>query len=279
MIQDKDTNAVYISKWLKEEHPQFFKRFTALMTEVGIRWDFLKYTNDYWARDYMPLQLSDGTFLKYKYYPDYLLKKQEDKETITNCSRACKCIGIDYKETDIIIDGGNMVDCGEYIVMTNKVFSENKREMYDKELAAELESLFGQKIIFIPWHATEDEPFGHADGFVKYAGEKQILMTNHSDAEPEEAAEIKNILENHGYNVTELKYNVKHPDADYNWGYINFLQVGNIIIMPTFGIDEDCQAKEQIQKAFPTCIIYEIEAREIADKGGAIHCITWNIKK
>ena len=36
MIQDKDTNIVYLSKWLKEESPSFFRRFTKLMNEMDI---------------------------------------------------------------------------------------------------------------------------------------------------------------------------------------------------------------------------------------------------
>lgn len=278
MMRNEDTDIVYLSKWLRDEHPQFFQRLTTLMNGIGIRWDVLKYTNDYWVRDFMPLQLNDGTFLKYRYYPNYLLRKQEDKETITNCSRTCACLGISYKETDIVLDGGNVVDCGEYVVMTNKVFSENGRDMYDKQLTAELESLFRQKIIFIPWHETEDEPYGHADGLVRYTGSNRILMTNHADAEPEEAAGIKSALKRHGYNVTELRYNVRHPNADYNWGYINFLQVGNTIIMPTFDIEEDKLAREQIQRVYPFCEIHEIEAREIADEGGVLHCVTWNTR-
>lgn len=278
MIHDNQTNKVFLCNCLKTEFPNFFKRFTSLMDSHDIAWEIIKYANDYWARDFMPLQLSDGTFMKYRYTPDYLLEKPERKQYITNCANICKRLGITYKETDIVIDGGNVVDCGEYIVMTNKVFTENKKNMYDKQFANELETLFGQKIIFIPWHRKKDEPYGHSDGFVKYAGNNHILMTNHADAEPEEAKEIRKELERHGYIVTELKYDVEHPNAEYNWGYINFLQVGNTIIMPTFDIEEDIQAREQIQRAFPDCNILGIEAKEIAAEGGALHCITWNIK-
>lgn len=278
MIQDKDTNIVYISKWLRNEHPQFFEEFITLLNTVGIHWDFLKYTNDFWARDYMPIQIENDVFVKYRYYPDYLLKTQAEKDSITNCSRACKCLGISYKETQLVIDGGNVVPCGDYIVMTNKLFSENKKNDGDKTLIDELEKAFGHKVIIIPWHKTKDDEYGHADGLIKYAGGKRILMGNHRESHPEEADAMRNELECHGFEVTELRYNVRRPNEDYNWAYINFLQVGDNIIMPTFGIAEDAQAREQIQAAFPNCEVYGIRANEIADEGGALHCLTWNIK-
>lgn len=41
------------------------------------------------------------------------------KSTITNCLRACECIGIQYQ------DDGNIVPCGNVIVMTDKIIIEN----------------------------------------------------------------------------------------------------------------------------------------------------------
>ena len=74
----------------------------SMFDSLGIKYEILKYTNDFWCRDYMPIQLEEDVFIKYRYYPDYLLTTKEDKNTITNSSRTCKCIDIKYKETDII---------------------------------------------------------------------------------------------------------------------------------------------------------------------------------
>ncbi len=162
--------------------------------------------------------------------------------------------------------------------MTDKVFTENKREKYDNELTLQLQEVFGHEIIFLPWHKTQYECYGHADGYIKYAGGKRILMNNHRDSAPEEANEIKRRLENKGFEVSELHFSVENPNIDYNWAYINFLHIGHHIIVPTFGIEEDSQAIAQIQATFPYCEIHTIESYDIAKDGGALHCITWNIK-
>ena len=277
MIQDQDTNIVFLSKWLKTEDSDFFSRFTMLMDEMDIHWELLKYTNDIWARDYMPIQLGKNDFLKYRYWPNYLLEKKKDKEFITDCKRACEALGITYRETDMIIDGGNMVPCGDYIVMTDKVFTENRVEKYDPSFIARLETELGRRVIIIPWHKTAGDVYGHADGFIKWCGGNKVLMSNHRDTDPKEAEEIKQKLEKYGFQVTEMLFNVAEPSPDWNWAYVNFIQIGNKILMPSFDIPEDEQAFNYVKDAFPNCEIRQIQMRNIADNGGALHCLSWNI--
>ena len=82
---------VYFSPWLKDKkegHPEFYQRLKDLLNGMGIESKELKSTNDYWARDYMPIQLGENEFLKYRYYPDsrnaelipaYLFEKGKDE--------------------------------------------------------------------------------------------------------------------------------------------------------------------------------------------------------
>ena len=72
MIYDKDTNFVYLSDKLQEWYPDTFNRLTRKLDAMGIKWGELCHTCDIWARDYMPLQLSENDFLLYQYRPDYL---------------------------------------------------------------------------------------------------------------------------------------------------------------------------------------------------------------
>jgi agmatine/peptidylarginine deiminase len=55
--------------------------------------------------------------------------------------------------------------------------------------------------------------------------------------------------------------------------------VGSKIIVPTFGIPEDKQALKYVREANPGCVVRGFRMRDIAKNGGALHCITWNIKK
>ena len=284
LMHDKDTNLVYFSPWLKdnkEGHPEFYKRLKDVLNEMGIEPKELKSTNDYWDRDYMPIQLGENEFLKYRYYPDYLVKSKNKKdiETITDATKVLRGMGISCRSTDLIIDGGNMVPCGPYIVMTDKVFMENGREKGDTDFKVLLESEIGHPVIIIPWTPHDDDVYGHSDGFIKWCGDNRILMGNHGDCYPEEATSIRRILESYGFEVTEMRFKdkVSMPCYELNWAYINFLQAGKNIIMPIFDIPEDAIAQQYIQNAFPNCNIHQIEMADIAKEGGALHCLSWNV--
>ena len=281
LMHDEETNLVYFSPWLKDKkdgHPAFYQNLKNLLNEMGIESRELQSTRDYWARDYMPIQLGENDFLRYHYYPDYLVNK-EDIETITEVTKVLPGMGIHCRYTPLIIDGGNMVPCGPYIVMTDKVFTENRREKGDSEFKALLESELGHPVIIIPWTSHDGDVYGHSDGFIKWCGDNRILMGNHGDSYPDEAAAIRRILKCYGFEVTEMRFNkkVSSPSPELNWAYINFLQVGKSIIMPKFKIEEDAIAQQYIQAAFPDCDIRQIEMTKIAEEGGALHCISWNI--
>ena len=80
------------------------------------------------------------------------------------------------------------------------------------------------------------------------------------------------------FTVKKLRYQVQHKNEN-SWAYINFLRIGNCIILPGLGAEEDKQAFTQIQGLYPECKVLQIEATEVVNKGGALNCITWNIKE
>lgn len=282
MIKDVDTNVVYLADSLKKEKKDVYKRLTALLDKLDIRWKLIPGTKDIWARDYMPLQLKRNDFLLYRYDPDYL-NNEEYKGTITDASIPCDRLGFNCRKTSIKIDGGNVVICGDYIVMTNKVFSENGCKDNDPKLIAELETLFGHEIIFIPWHCLDPndeyaDVYGHADGFVRWCDGRKVLMSNHRDSDKKEALVIKARLEEKGLDVIEMLFHdFPEQDLDYNWAYINYLQVGHKIIVPAVGIPEDKLALKYIREANPDCEISQFRMKDIVSDGGGLHCITWNI--
>jgi agmatine deiminase len=53
----------------------------------------------------------------------------------------------------------------------------------------------------------------------------------------------------------------------------------NNVIVPTFGMKEDEEVVKQIEEIFKGQRISTIDSNEIADEGGILNCITWNILK
>lgn len=271
IVTDKDTDTVYVSYWLKRNFSAFFSRFVALLNSRGIPVKILRYTADIWTRDYMPIQIYKDLFIQYRYNPDYLQNK-EDRQYITDTNKVCDELKLKPTETELVIDGGNVVKVGQYVIMTEKVYHENP-SYKPAEIRNMLKQLFHAKIIMFPW--DREEKYGHADGIVRGIDDNTVLLTNYSDYDANMANRFEEILSKY-FIVKKLKFDDKNED---NWAYINSLRIGNTIIIPGLGIANDKQALSQFQEYYPSCNILQINCPEIVAEGGALNCITWNIAK
>lgn len=52
----------------------------------------------------------------------------------------------------------------------------------------------------------------------------------------------------------------------------------NLIIMPIFGLKEDDEAATLMESLFRGYLVKTIDCDEIADHGGVLNCITWDIR-
>ncbi len=183
-------------------------------------------------------------------------------------------------KTKLILDGGNVVKYQNKAILTDKIFLENAFQFTEQEVMEELKKAFQLEYVYvIPWDTSE--PYG-PDGMVRFVDENTILTHGFYRTYPTEfQAKFYEALKN--FNLIEFKFEVKSPDENFNWGYINFLQTPEIILMPAFGIEEDEQALEQISKAFPryaaSKMIYPINMKSFVKKGGgALNCISWEVE-
>ena len=301
MITDNLTNTVYFSSQLPEKCPILNAHITEALHKRGIPFSYLHGTKDIWCRDYMPIQIDEKFYVFYDYTPNYLQDKigqtlQTIPENVFNneSNNLLRLLPRSYMtevhfdglrpipvknmvyhsiRIDLVLDGGNIVKCGDKIVMTDKVIIENE-DKSPEGVQWLLEEAFRNKIIFLPW--DRNEKYGHSDGIIHYLGDNRVLMTNYSDFDKTFAKNYLRVLEKH-FDVVTLTYNVKRKH-ERSWAYINFLQVGNIVLVPQLGIPEDEQALEQISKALPDCEVVGIPALEAVRRGGALNCISWNIK-
>lgn len=276
MILDNQTNKVYISKkTLEYVNKEQAKDVLKNLQGIGIDVELLEHTKEGWCRDYMPIQVSKDRFIQYRYCPDYMRNKKDEKY-ITDPTETLQSLGIETIKTDLVIDGGNVVKCPDCVIMTDKVFRENPNKSY-KEVIEELERLFVCEILFLPFDPNEE--YGHADGIVRYIGGDKVLMTNYEQIDPKYAKLFREAL-SRKFKVEELHYDVGiiHEES---WAYINFLQTNQFIVIPALGIPEDEQALKQIEHFFPEYKgnIFSVRMEKIVKDGGAMNCITWNIKQ
>lgn len=273
MITNFDTNKVYLAKGMtSEKYVDATGHLLGVLHNRKISWNFLPLTVSplhIWTRDYMPVQVSKEKFVRFNYSPDYLKDNPEYKPGI---SVILSTLGIHVINSDIIIDGGNVISCGNIVVMTDKIIRENTH--YDQNgLIDMLGQLLEAEIVLIPEDYYDE--YGHADGMVRYMGEGRVLLNNYCDFDKALRKRLLAALSPH-FDIAELHYGTH---TDKSWAYLNFLHVGHHIFIPMMEDKLGETAFRQIADAFPQCKCHPIHRCEsIVREGGALNCSTWNIQ-
>ena len=278
MTTDNLTNTVYFSDLLPKKCPILNHHIVEALDANKIRYAYLSETKDIWCRDFMPIQIDEDRFVCYKYTPNYLQSPyyrslQTNPEKVFQAPQnRLEQVTQNAITIELVIDGGNVVKCGDTVVMTEKVFVENK-DKTRTEVEKILKDAFQSNILFLPW--DRKETFGHSDGIVHYAGDGKILLTNYDDSSIYYYRRFRKALEKH-FEVIPLKYAIKRRHAR-SWAYINFLQIGKLVLVLQLGLEEDGLALEQIANALSDFEVIGIPALEAVRRGGGLNCISWNV--
>ena len=270
---------VYMSELLKTRYPETCDRLIKILDKHNVKYAFLKGTKDIWCRDYMPVRTENGKLVQFKYDPSYLRDNKEWEESRSDVKEVCELNGLKPEFSDINLDGGNVLICDRRAIITDRVFSENPN--YDEnELKADLARLLECEIIIIPaCKSKEDDLTGHADGMVRFV-DRNTILGNKLDNEYQYIKNgMQKAIEQYGLNYISMPFFIDKKDPQHPYSaigvYVNYLEVGNLIVLPAFGREEDNQAKAIIQKAFPNKFIETIDYNDVALEGGLLNCTTW----
>lgn len=276
MITDSKTNVIYLADCLPQKQPKFFRRFKKLLDKINVGYKFLPNTKDIWCVDYMPIQIDKSKFIRFTYKPDYL-KPKKYNNTISDVDNICRIIKLKTRKSELIVDGGNITKTTDKVIMTDKVFLENKHIPKNKLINRLKSVLEVDKLYFVPW--DKNDFLGHVDGMVRFINDDTILINDYSSEDVSFQREFKAATKLTGLNWIELPY---VPNQDINsisakGVYMNFLQMDNVIIMPIFKNRYDEKAFSVLEQVFKSQNIITLNSIELAEQGGLLNCITWNI--
>lgn len=278
MIPDNKTNFLYLADTLPKYYPGFYLEFEKLLRENKVNFDLLPDTKDVWAVDYMPIQIDLNDFVQFVYKPGYL-KSKKDLASISNVDLICEQIGIETTKSEIKIDGGNVTRTKDKVILTERIFKENPT-FEKKKLLNELRNYFQvDKLYLIP--ELPNDFTGHADGMVRFVNDELLLINDFKREDKEFYETFKKAIQNIGLEYLTIPYNPYNNKAflQANGCYINYLQMENIIVLPTFEIKDDDIVKELFGQIFNGIKIETINCNKIANEGGVLNCITWNIRQ
>lgn len=278
MIADNQTNTLYISCLLKEKHPQFHHLFFNTLQSVGINVNYLHNTKDIWCRDYMPIQRDKNQFVQFKFEPSYLdFKKYVSIKT--NPKDVWGEMGIKVSESSIVLDGGNVVKSATKAILTNRISKDNP-DISEQGLYQTIKRELGVgSVIIIP--ELKGEITGHSDGIVRFIDEDFVLINDFSKTNKSYGMDLKYCLLNVGISYIELPNELENAKTslDARGDYINFLEIGDVVLIPSYKYKMDDVALLIYKELFRNKQVIQIDCNEIAVLGGALNCITWTIKK
>lgn len=264
---------IYLSEKLTEK-PRYndgAQAFFEALENSHNEFRLIQNTRDIWMRDFMPVRTKSGKYVSFRYEPSYL---SDTPELCTGYRRDISLqLGISVIYCDINLDGGNVVfsPSRKQAIISDRVFSENPF-CDNATLVRELESLLEARVIIIP--SLKSDMTGHADGMVRFVDENTVIgnRTNHKNGLEQR---IKWVLQCHGLKVIDFPYFSEGWSSAVGC-YLNFLETERDIFMPVFGCELDKEAVNMAEKIFCKSII-PVNIREIAENGGGLNCISWEM--
>jgi agmatine deiminase len=277
MISDSETNLVFISDLLESRYPLLVDRLRGILTEHGIPLRIIRGTKDIWCRDFMPVQVGLGTFVRFRYGPDYLIGSENlitKFDEIDPISEIVTC-----QHSEVVLDGGNVVRWGKRAIITDKAFRENSGLKKFQLFGMLWVQLQVDEVIVIP--NEPDDVIGHADGMVRFLDAETVFINDYSKVDPSFRRGLLRLLRRARLKWIDLPY---CPVAEVIDGipsavgcYANFLMVRGLIVLPTFGIPEDDIARHVLVERAPHFAIESIDCTDLAKEGGVLNCVTWTI--
>lgn len=250
-------------------------RLLAALYSAGVEYRLLDGTHDIWLRDFMPVQIRDGSFVSFRYEPSYLENEPELRSNFKNDLSLQFPFSVVY--SDINLDGGNVVfsPSKEKAVISDRILKENPNYT-QAELIKILEQQLKAQVILIPSLKKKNDMTGHADGMVRFVNENTVIG-NYVPSKKGLEQRIQSVLQEYGIDVIDFPYFSSSNDSAVGC-YLNFLETERHIFLPVFDNAMDDKAIAAAEEIFSKKIV-PVNINEIAKEGGVLNCISWETKQ
>lgn len=264
-------------------YDDFQEQLISALDVQKIGFSYLEQTKDIWCRDYMPIQIAQDHFVQFALTKDYYPKKYQHLRT--DPAPICRDLGINpivptYNGLPIYLDGGNVVLGFNKAIICEKVFKDNNIPK-TKLLGILTEALEVEQIIIIP--KEPDDYTGHADGMVRWLDSKTVLVNDYTEMNSDRSfrGAIFKSFKNAGLDFLRVTYSPTESHAYVQPAtgcYINFLQIGEKIFLPTFDDEKnDQEAVTRFGEIFRSENVFPIPSLAVAKLGGGLNCLSWEI--
>jgi len=185
-------------------------------------------------------------------------------------------LGIQPKKTDLLLDGGNLVNNNADKVITSRKFLTDN-QLNETEGVQVLQDLLEVTNVTI---LTPDEPtLSHSDGMAALVCPDTIYM--HLQPEPNHTI-YKNELKKGCPGCTIIEIEGFYDPRIYKGGYasscgvyVNCVVTDDFIYMPLFNHEKDDDALFKFQNNLCGKKVIPIDVTTVCEMGGSLRCLSW----
>jgi agmatine deiminase len=190
----------------------------------------------------------------------------------------------------IVCEGGAIHVDGESSLITTEqcLLSPNRNPGRARdEIADALRDYTGaEAVLWLPGEFADVETDGHVDNIACFVAPGRVLLGIPPAAHPDfrAAAQLKRFLSEardargRAFEIVEI---AQPQRAREDWrgrplaaSYVNFYLTNGGLVMPAFDDPADLPASRVLKDCFPARDVVQIDARDLVQGGGGIHCIT-----
>ena len=256
--------------------------------------------NDTWVRDTGPISIKINDHIQHL---DFRFNGWGNKFEYQLDDRLCKQVlshlhikQQSIESLDIILEGGSIDVDGNGTLLTTQqcLLNPNRNKDFNE---GDYEKLFMSKMGIRKVHWLKyggilgDDTDGHIDMLARFCSREVIACSTCSDKNDphhetltrmkDELEKLKTEQGNH-YQIIELpiptaihtKQNERLPAS-----YSNFLIINNAILVPVYDDKNDKLACERLAECFPSREIIPLNALNIIQQGGSLHCLTMQLPR
>ncbi|MFQ3250480.1 MAG: agmatine deiminase [Glaciecola sp.] len=248
--------------------------------------------NDTWARDYafLTCESAKGNVPVSFRFNGWGQKFDASKDNKINEQVLAKLCQQEMQYSDTVLEGGALeIDQNQHLISTHSCLFNPLRNGDIKE--DEYVSLFQKKLgatdvsVFANGHLEGDDTDGHIDTLVRFTPLHGLVVQgaynrpadSHFEGLFKLRMECQKAFPTHAIYELPLPNMVNTDSERLPASYANFLICNKSILFPVYQQDEDAEALEVIQRAFPNHKIVAINCAPLVQQFGSLHCITMQV--
>ena len=233
---------------------------------------------DIWMRDFTTVNPKQPVQFSYTWAS---MSQKQSQDVQKSFSRFADRYKIQRAKTDLMIDGGNLVDDYAGRVITTTRFMEDNELSYD-EAKQELKTALGAREVAIL--EPDEEVLAHSDGMVSWVDKNTLLVNDYSKIPSFRTVVMDELKASFpSAKIVEVPVEYKtNPKGQWD-GFesacgvnLNSTVTYNNIYVPTFNMPHDQKAL-RIIKQNTTKKVIPINAESVCPMGGSVRCLTWQV--